>query len=48
MNGYKKTALALLAITMIGFLSSCVVVVHDHPHRHWYHGPRFHERVIVR
>jgi hypothetical protein len=48
MKGHKKIAVALLAISMLGFLSSCVVVVHDHPHRHWHHRHAVHERVIIR
>jgi hypothetical protein len=39
----KKAAILIMTIALLGFLSSCVVVVHDHPHRHyWHHGGGFH------
>jgi hypothetical protein len=43
MKSNKKIIGTIIVVTMLSLLSSCVVVVHDHPHRHWHH-----ERVIVR
>jgi hypothetical protein len=49
MNTYKKAILSFMAIALISFLSSCVVVAHDHPHHHWHHGHGGgHEEIIVR
>lgn len=48
MKNHKIAAMVITLGLMLSFLSSCVVVVRDHPHRHWHRGPRFHERVIVR
>jgi hypothetical protein len=49
MNIYKKIMLSAMIATMTCFMSSCVVVAHDHPHHQWHHGHGgAHEEVIIR